>query len=80
MPEITILIDALATRPEILGIVALSSIMGWMVKKKKGHQKASANNTPLFNHAIKAQSWGILGLITILIIRELGKIAILIFR
>ncbi len=73
------LITALAERPEILGIVSLCGIMGWMVRRRKGG-KDKNNATPYFDHAIRAQWWGVILLGAVIIIRELGKAAIPLLR
>ena len=67
------LVMALASRPEILGIATISGIMAWMVKRRKGN-KSTGNKTPMFDHVIKVQGWGILLLGAVLVIREIGHI------
>ena len=78
MKALEALITALAERPEILGIVTLCGIMGWMVKRRKGG-KNNGHGTPYFDHAIRAQWWGVILLGAVIIIRELGKAAIPLF-
>ena len=78
MKAVEALITALAERPEILGIVSLCGIMALMVRRRKGGKK-NGNATPYFDHAIRAQWWGVILLGAVIIIRELGKAAIPLF-
>lgn len=65
---IVFLIHALAYRPEILGIVALSGLMAWSTRKK-----AERNGTAMFRLVIHAELAGVYLLGTVLIIREIGR-------
>ncbi len=72
MEAVTALIEALAARPEILGIVALAATMGFCVLRRRPHK--GQNATPIFDRLINAQVRGIYLLGAVLIIRELGAI------
>lgn len=73
------LIAGVASRPEIAGIVALCwSMAGVTMRKKRGRN--SDKPTPAFDRAQNAQLLGIAGLILVLLVRELGKVAIILFN
>lgn len=67
MEWLQLLVEAAAKRPEILGIVALGSLMAYMLREKK-----QRNGTAMFKAVIHAQLAGIYLLGAALIVRTAG--------
>jgi len=65
-------IEALATRPEILGIVLVAWIMYRMVTVKRP-EKTKGLKTPFYDRVIQAQLWAIKFLGAVIVIRAVGE-------
>ena len=72
MEFVRMFIEALANRPEILGIVTVAWVMYRMVTVKRPH-KAKGKETPYYDTVIKAQLWAIWFLGAVIVIRAAGE-------
>lgn len=73
------LAQGVASRPEVAGIVLLAGSMAAVVMRKK-RGRNSDKPTPAFDRAQNAQLVAIKGLVVVLVVREIGKVAIILFN
>lgn len=73
------LAQAVAQRPEVAGIVLLAGSMAAVVMRRR-RSRGSTTPTPAFDRAARAQLAGIYILGAVLLVREVGKVVILLWR
>lgn len=71
-PEFARVLDALSSRPEILGIIALVWA-GVVLTRRKAPYQRKGKSTPMFELVMRSIIVGVAVLGSVLIIREIGK-------